>query len=79
MSERYSFIDAQRDTRNTDGSLRYTVKLMCAWLAVSTSGFYEWATRPTSPSARWRAELGDVIEAIFAEFDGTYGYRRIHA
>ena len=79
MSERYSFIDAQRDTRNTDGSLRYTVKLMCAWLAVSTSGFYEWATRPASPSARWRAELGDVIEAIFAEFDGTYGYRRIHA
>lgn len=79
MSEKYSFIDAQKAVRNRDGSARYPVKLMCRWLAVSTSGFYEWLTRPASATARWRAELGDVIEVIFAEHEETYGYRRIHA
>ena len=79
MSEKYSFIDAQKAVRNADGSARYTVRLMCTWLAVSVSGFYDWASRPASATARWRAELGEVIEVIFADFDGTYGYRRIHA
>ena len=79
MSEKYSFIDAQKAVRNADGSARYTVRLMCTWLAVSVSGFYDWVSRPDSATARWRAELGDVIEVIFADFDGTYGYRRIHA
>src|SRR5659263_530084 len=38
VSSRYEFIDAERATRNVDGSLRYTVRLMCVWLAVSVSG-----------------------------------------
>lgn len=79
MSERYSFIDAQKAVRNGDGTARYTIKLMCTWLAVSSSGFYEWASRGVSATARWRAELGEVIEHIFEEFDSTYGVRRIHA
>ena len=79
MSEKYSFIDAQKAVRNADGSARYTVVSMCTWLAVSTSGFYDWARRPLSATAAWRAELAEVIEAVFAESDGTYGYRRIHA
>ena len=40
MSAKYAFIAAEKATRNTDGSARYTVVLMCTWLAVSTSGFY---------------------------------------
>ena len=48
MSSRYEFIDAERATRNVDGSVRYTVRLMCVWLAVSVSGFYEWVSRPAS-------------------------------
>lgn len=40
---------------------------------------YEWRDRDPSATERWRAELGDVIEAIFADSDGTYGHRRVHA
>ncbi|MDO5504193.1 MAG: IS3 family transposase [Actinomycetia bacterium] len=79
MSEKFAFIDAQKAVRNPDGRPRYQVRLMCAWLSVSTSGFYEWAARGRSATAAWRAELGEVIAVIFAESEGTYGYRRVHA
>ena len=79
MSAKYAFIAAEKATRNTDGSARYTVVLMCTWLAVSTSGFYEWCTRPASATAQRRERLGALIEHIFDEHDGTYGYRRVHA
>ena len=79
MSSRYEFIDAERATRNVDGSPRYTVRLMCVWLAVSVSGFYEWVSRPASVMARRRAELSVMIDYVFAEHDARYGYRRIHA
>ena len=79
MSSRYEFIDAERATRNTDGSPRYTVRLMCAWLVVSVSGFYDWASRPVSATAGRRAELRLMIEYVFAEHDARYGYRRVHA
>ena len=79
MSEKYAFISAEKATRNTDGTPRYTVVLMCAWLAVSTSGFYEWCSRPASATAQRRERLGVLIEHIFDEHDGTYGYRRVHA
>ena len=39
---RYEFIDGERATTNSDGTARYSVRKMCAWLAVSASGFYEW-------------------------------------
>jgi transposase InsO family protein len=52
---------------------------MCAWLAVSKSGFYEWADRPDSATARRRGELSLVIRKAFEESDATYGHRRIHA
>lgn len=79
MSAKYAFIDAEKATRNTDGSPRYQVTSMCSWLGVSTSGFYEWCSRPASATAARRAELGVLVEHVFAEHDGTYGYRRIHA
>ena len=52
---------------------------MCAWLAVSPSGFFDWRTRPLSATARRRERLTLLIAHEFAESDETYGYRRIHA
>ena len=79
MSDKYAFIDVEKATKNDDGTPRYQIKLMCVWLGVSVSGYYEWAKRPTSATARWRAELGALIEQLHQTNDGTYGYRRIHA
>lgn len=79
MSSRYEFIDAERATRNMDGSPRYPVVLMCAWLVVSVSGFYDWASRPVSATALRRAELKAMVDYVFAEHDARYGYRRVHA
>ena len=79
MSDKYAFIDAEKATRNDDGTPRYQIRQMCRWLAVSTSGYYEWARRPVSATASWRAELGAVIERLHQASDDTYGYRRIHA
>src|SRR4051794_25233971 len=71
VSEKYSFIDAEK--------AHYPVVKMCAWLQVSTSGFYAWRDRPASATARRRARLAVLVQAIFDASDGTYGYRRIHA
>ena len=79
MSARYEFIAAEKATRNTDGTPRYQVKQMCAWLRVSRSGFHEWRSRPPSATARRRARLAAMIGHVFTEHDGTYGYRRVHA
>ena len=79
MSEKYAFILAEKATLNDDGTTRYQVKAMCAWLAVSSSGFYEWRARTPSRTAQRRVRLAAMIEHVFAEHDGTYGYRRVHA
>ncbi len=71
MSAKFEFIDAEKDN--------YPIRKMCAWAGVSKSGFYEWLDRPASATARRREDLKALIEAIFADSDGTYGYRRIHA
>jgi hypothetical protein len=51
VTARYEFLDAQKATRNSDGTPRYSIKQMCAWLQVSTSGYYEWLSRPASATA----------------------------
>lgn len=79
MSAKYEFIAAERATMNTDGTPRYQVKQMCAWLKVSRSGFQEWRKRPPSATAQWRQRLAAMIGHIFEEHEGTYGYRRVHA
>ena len=79
MSERFEFIDAEKATRTPSGERKYTVTLMCAWLEVSTSGFYEWSARPVSARATRRGHLTVLIKHIFADSDGTYGHRRVHA
>ncbi len=75
MSEKYAFIAAQDAT--VEGAP--TVVLMCTWLAVSTSGFYEWLRRPASAAARRREDLKTKVATLFDLFGGVYGYRRIHA
>jgi transposase InsO family protein len=72
---KYEYIDSQRN----DPSEFNPLYKMCAWLAVSTSGFYHWLSRPTSATAARRQELTARVRAFFTESDGTYGYRRIHA
>jgi putative transposase len=71
VSEKFAFIDAEK--------AMFPIVKMCAWLDVSTSGFYEWVNRPASANAQRRKRLAALIRAIFDESDGTYGYRRVHA
>jgi hypothetical protein len=71
VSEKFTFIDAEK--------AQYPIVKMCAWLEVSTSGFYEWCDRPASTTAQRRVRLSSLIEVIFDESDHAYGYGRIYA
>ena len=79
MTSRYEFIDDEKATVTSDGVKKYSIVKMCEWMEVSTSGFYEWADRPRSATARRRDRLGLLIAKAFEDSDGTYGYRRVHA
>lgn len=72
---RYEYIDSQKN----DPTESNPVTKMCAWLAVSTSGFYHWLSRPTSATAARRQALTAQVHHFFTASDGTYGYRRVHA
>ena len=72
---RYGYIDSQK---NEQGNT-HPVWKMCLWLAVSTSGFYDWVKRPQSATAARREALTARVRHFFTDSDGTYGYRRIHA
>jgi putative transposase len=71
VSAKFAFIDAEK--------AQYSIVKMCAWIGVSTSGYYEWRDRPASATARRRTRLAALIEPIFTDSDQTYGHRRIHA
>ncbi len=71
MSVKYAFIHGEEGN--------YPVRKMCSWAQVSRSGYHDWRDREPSATARWRAELGEIIEFVFMDSDGTYGHRRIHA
>jgi putative transposase len=73
VSEVYEFIDAQYATSRAAPA----ITLMCRWLEVSKSGYYEWRSRPESATARRREELKLLIKKAFDDSDGTYGYRRV--
>ncbi|MEV7472077.1 IS3 family transposase, partial [Streptomyces kronopolitis] len=57
----------------------YTVEFMCYRLDVSTSGYYDWRSRPDSATAKRRKELKALIRKAFEMSDSTYGHRRVHA
>ena len=73
MSDVYEFIDAEYATSPAAPA----ITLMCGWLGVSKSGFYEWRSRPESATVKRREELKLLIIRAFEDSDGTYGYRRI--
>lgn len=72
---KYEYIDSQKN----DPYEFNPVYKMCGWLAVSTSGFYHWLSRPASATTARRQALTARVRAFFTASDGTYGYRRIHA
>ena len=76
MSEKYEFIETML---TAVGKYIYPVVLMCLWLSISRSGFYDWRSRPTSAAATRRGNLKVLITAVFESSDQTYGYRRVHA
>jgi transposase InsO family protein len=73
VSEVYEFIDAEYAT----GPAAPAIMLMCRWLEVSKSGYYEWRSRPESATAKRREELKLLVTKAFDDSDGTYGYRRV--
>ena len=73
MSDMYEFIDAEYATSPAAPA----ITVMCSWLGVSRSGFYEWRSRPDSATAKRREELKFLIREVFEDSDGTYGYRRV--
>jgi len=75
VSEKYEFVE----TMLTEPDSCYPIHLMCLWLEVSRSGFYDWRVRPQSATARRREELKTLIAAEFADSDQASGYRRVHA
>ena len=78
MSEKYESIDAECAILPAEGDAPAVVR-MCEWLGVSSSGFYDWRSRPQSETARRRELLEIKIKALFEANNEEYGYRRIHA
>ena len=73
MSDVYEFIDAEYATSGAAPA----ITLVCRWLEVSKSGYYEWRSRPESATAKRREELKLLVGKAFEDSDGTYGYRRV--
>ncbi|WP_370074180.1 IS3 family transposase [Nocardioides sp.] len=55
------------------------VAVTCRVLNVSTSGYYEWRSRPASERDVEQAYLMHAIREVHAASYGTYGHRRVHA
>jgi len=71
VSSKYEFIDAEK--------ANYPITKMCDWMDVSRSGFHEWRGREESATVKRQEELKILIQHVFTDSDGTYGYRRVHA
>ncbi len=67
---RYQFIEEHRQ--------EFMVTLMCRVLAVSTSGYYAWRTRPVSTREMANRSLLKEIKAVHEGSRGTYGSPRIY-
>ena len=77
MTEKFEFIDAEYAAyRESDDEYVPSIVMMCRWMEVSRSGFYEWRAAPESATAKRRIGLALVVQKSFDDSDGTYGYRR---
>jgi len=69
VSEKYSFIDAEK--------ANYPITKACRWLAVSRSGYYDWAGAGSTVAARRRRTLAGLVAEVHAHSRQTYGARRV--
>jgi putative transposase len=80
VTERFEFIDAEYAAyRESDDEHLPSIMMMCRWMEVSRSGFYDWRNAPESATAKRRAGLALIIRKSFGDSNETYGYRRVHA
>jgi putative transposase len=56
----------------------FRVKVMCAVLGVSTSGFYGWAKRPASRREQENQKLLNRIQSIHADSEENYGAEKTY-
>ena len=68
---KFGFVDEHRAV--------WPVRVICAALGLSASGYYAWRSRPESARARANRALLDDIRRIHADSSGTYGSPRVHA
>lgn len=68
---RFRFVEQEK--------VRYPVRILCAALGVSPSGYYAWRSRGPSARERSDAELTAEIRRCHARSRGTYGVPRVHA
>jgi len=61
-----------------DPTSPYPVVKMCAWLRVSTSGFYDYCTAVETDRARRRTKVAEHVKAAHAAGRGCYGVLRVH-
>jgi hypothetical protein len=61
---KFGFVDEHRAV--------WPVRVMCAVMGLSASGYYAWRTRPESRQALSNRALLDDIRLIHAESSGTY-------
>ena len=71
MSEKYELIDVEKATVTETGDKKYTITVMCEWLEVSSSGYYEWRDRPESATAQRRHLLTLLVKKAFDDSDET--------
>jgi transposase InsO family protein len=74
VTDKYELIDDV-----AAGEEGFPISKMCAWIGVSASGFYDWRSRPETPTAARRRRLESLVAAAFEAGRGSYGYRRVHA
>ena len=67
---RFVFIHAERAL--------YPVRVLCAVLAVSRSGYYAWIDRPRPARRKADAQLTVAIAAAHQRSRATYGSPRVH-
>ncbi len=68
---RYQFI--------RDHAAQFPIQRLCTVLQVTRSGYYAWATRPSSARAQDDARLLAQMRDLHKKSQQTYGHRRLHA